>query len=70
MASNANQHIETAQTLIKQIDKNQRLIFLPLVSVKNYLNRLEKCDFNIFEPKLMQRQGLLPFTLWFNSKFL
>ena len=70
MASIANQHIQTSLKLIKQIDRQNRLIFLPLISTENYLKRLEKSNFNIFDPKLSIRNGFLPFILWYNSKKL
>ena len=70
IATKANQHIETVKSLLGRVDRQNRLIFLPLVAIQDYLNRLQKLNFNVFDPKLRQRNGFLPFILWYKSKVI
>ncbi|XP_054166629.1 NADH dehydrogenase (ubiquinone) complex I, assembly factor 6-like [Oppia nitens] len=70
LASVANQHLDVIRKLLQQIDRQNRLIFLPIVANENYLKRLQKINFNIFNEKLRQRNGFLPFILWYYSKRL
>lgn len=70
MATKANQHIETVKSLLRRIDRQKRLIFLPYIPIQDFLVRLQKSNFNVFEPKLRQRNGFLPLIVWFKSKVI
>jgi len=37
------------------------------VPVSNYLGRLEKSQFNAFDPKLQRKDGWLPLQMWRSS---
>ncbi|KAI1292201.1 NADH dehydrogenase (ubiquinone) complex I, assembly factor 6 -like protein [Halotydeus destructor] len=70
VASLVHQHVETANGIVddnrKQI-KPFMPIFLPLISIETYLNRLRHCDFNVFAGPLNRRDGTLPLKLWWKS---
>lgn len=42
---------------------DSRLAFLPAVPISQFLQRLEQCDFDVFDPSLRQRRPMLPVTL-------
>lgn len=46
-----------------------RQIFLPRVAIQDSLNRLKKCNYNLSNPALSVRNGLLPFDFWMASKY-
>lgn len=72
-ASQANSHLEHCIELLKKLSKSRskfKQVFLPAFAVQKYLKQLQKFDFNIFEPKLYQKNGLLPLQLWWKSKYI
>ena len=68
LAGKANFHSEKARTIFPTLPRNSLPIYLPLVSSTEFLSRLRKVDFDIFHPKLRQRDGLLPLKLWWKLK--
>lgn len=73
IASRANLHLSNVDKLLNKekikIEKNDRLLFLPMIATKIYLNNLERFQFNVFNQRLFQRNGLLPVKFWWRSKF-
>ncbi|RHZ68889.1 hypothetical protein Glove_292g25 [Diversispora epigaea] len=66
IATLANDHLLTARTFLKDISKQALPALLSAVSCDLYLKKLEKYNFNIFEPKLNRKDWKLPIKLWFN----
>ncbi|KAJ7360473.1 NADH dehydrogenase (ubiquinone) complex I, assembly factor 6 [Desmophyllum pertusum] len=63
LASLAHSHLSTAQSLMSKAPKAASRAFLPVVSCKAYLTKIQKADFNIFHPTLRERNHLLPLLL-------
>lgn len=54
-----------SRSILKNVPKEARNIFLPAVSVENYLLLLQKLDYNVLHPQLRERKwNWLP-KLWF-----
>lgn len=66
LASSAHQHLEKARSLKTSVPKNVRPVFLPTVASSSYLEKLRLADFNVFDPTLQRRNGLLPLSLWWH----
>ncbi|XP_035446104.2 NADH dehydrogenase (ubiquinone) complex I, assembly factor 6 homolog isoform X1 [Spodoptera frugiperda] len=64
IASRANSHLEKARKII--VPETARQIFLPATAVDNYLTKLQKRNFNIFDRSLLQASPILPFKLYYN----
>lgn len=73
IASRANEHLSKVDKLLKKenikVEKNDRLLFLPMIATQIYLNNLQRFSFNVFDRRLFQRNGLLPLKFWWQSKF-
>ncbi|XP_046463492.1 NADH dehydrogenase (ubiquinone) complex I, assembly factor 6-like [Daphnia pulex] len=67
VASTANAHIQKARTIIPKVPSEAKIALMPLISVDSYLDQLRAADFNVFDPKLSQRNNLLPWKLWWNK---
>lgn len=70
-ASQANSHLQHCIDLLNKLSKSGakfKQVFLPAFATKKFLDQLQRFDFNIFEPKLYQKNGLLPLQLWWRSK--
>ncbi|KAF5323872.1 hypothetical protein D9611_008257 [Ephemerocybe angulata] len=69
-ATIANDHLITAREMLNADGMGGRVpppaipIFLSAVPTANYLGRLEKANFNAFEPRLQLRDWKLPWQLW------
>ncbi|TFK24970.1 hypothetical protein FA15DRAFT_618696 [Coprinopsis marcescibilis] len=69
-ATTANDHLITARDMLNGekmdglVPRAAMPIFLSGVPIANYLGRLEKTNFNAFEPKLQLRDWKLPWQLW------
>lgn len=53
-ASRAHGHLEEAKELFPNISQKAHLAFLPAVPAAVYLQRLEQCSFQIFNPMLLR----------------
>ncbi|KAH0564169.1 NADH dehydrogenase (ubiquinone) complex I, assembly factor 6 [Cotesia glomerata] len=69
VASRANQHLDKAKKLRKNIKMNLDYIFLPAVIVERYLKKLQYVDFNIFDKRLHIKENMLPFKLLWEKLF-
>ncbi|CAH0603046.1 unnamed protein product [Chrysodeixis includens] len=64
VASRANSHLQKARRI--EVPSNSTQIFLPAIAVDNYLLRLQKANFNVFDNSLLLLSPTLPFTLYYN----
>ncbi|XP_078034656.1 NADH dehydrogenase (ubiquinone) complex I, assembly factor 6 homolog sicily isoform X1 [Augochlora pura] len=64
------QHLDMAISLKKKLQKNIGLIFLPIVSLEQYLDELKRTDFNVYDKRLQRRNSLLPIRIFWNKLFL
>jgi NADH dehydrogenase [ubiquinone] 1 alpha subcomplex assembly factor 6 len=70
MCNLSNQHVSKTRKLLGQIDsRNVRLVFLNLVNIEAFLQRIQKLNFNIFDENLHKRDGYMPMRI-FLAKFL
>jgi len=67
MAGLAHQHLEHARSFIKDVPKESRIVLLPGISTGIFLKGLQVADFDIFDPKLQQRNNWLPILLWWSK---
>ncbi|KAF9013285.1 isoprenoid synthase domain-containing protein [Cyathus striatus] len=69
-ATIANDHMITAREMFKEEGMGETVpsmampVFLSGIPVTNYLGRLEKINFNAFEPKLQLRDWKLAWLIW------
>ncbi|KAL9974858.1 hypothetical protein ACROYT_G011954 [Oculina patagonica] len=63
LASLAHSHLSMAQSLMSKAPKAASRAFLPMVSCEAYLTKIQRADFNIFDPTLRERNHVLPFLL-------
>ncbi|XP_055343788.1 NADH dehydrogenase (ubiquinone) complex I, assembly factor 6-like [Paramacrobiotus metropolitanus] len=70
LVERCDNHMEKAAALIKTGSvgsPNAKTIFLPTVSCRKFINRLKLNNFDVFQPSLRQRDGLLPLKLWWHA---
>ncbi|GIY09141.1 NADH dehydrogenase complex I, assembly factor 6 [Caerostris extrusa] len=67
LSSLAHQHLELGRKLSTDLPKHVKRIFLPAVATEAYLKTLQETDFDVFHPKNLKRNNLLPFYLWINK---
>jgi NADH dehydrogenase [ubiquinone] 1 alpha subcomplex assembly factor 6 len=68
VATVAHHHLEHGVTLLKDPDVKQWVpLFLPLLPVQIYLERLQRMDFDLFHESLGRRDNNLPLKLWWKS---
>ncbi|CAL4060580.1 unnamed protein product, partial [Meganyctiphanes norvegica] len=67
IASLAHHHLEHARGFISDVPKESRVALLPGICTGAYLKALQMADFDIFDPKLQQRNNWLPFLLWWSK---
>ncbi|XP_011178991.2 NADH dehydrogenase (ubiquinone) complex I, assembly factor 6 homolog [Zeugodacus cucurbitae] len=69
VASVAHQHLEKARSLIDKVPKDVRKFFLPSIAVERYLERLRKSKFRLTDQRCLQRDSMLPISLyWCNLR--
>ncbi|KAJ8681046.1 hypothetical protein QAD02_016833 [Eretmocerus hayati] len=68
-AARAKQHLDKANSMENRIKKEARIIFLPSLIVSDYLEKLRRSDFDVFDPKLQRRNHLLPLKLYWKKIF-
>lgn len=61
---------DRCQTLIDSVLADQkripdyfRQLYLPRIAIQSYLKRLRKCNYNVCDPRLSVRNGLLPLSM-------
>ncbi|XP_046385212.1 NADH dehydrogenase (ubiquinone) complex I, assembly factor 6 isoform X2 [Ischnura elegans] len=64
IASQAKLHLDKAKSLSKKLPRSKFPIFLPIVPVSGFLKRLQKANFNLFDPTLRLRDNYLPLKLY------
>lgn len=68
VATIAHYHLKKSMSLWNKVPKESKLIFLPAVSTRRYLERLRVLNFNLAHKSLGVRDNLLPIALYW-SKF-
>lgn len=58
VACRAMDHLREARALQQELPKHSRAAFLPVVATSLYLEKLEKVNFNAYDPTLFQRSAL------------
>lgn len=72
LASQAFRHLEHCLELQKDLKTKKddsKQIFLPYIAVQAYLDNLQRCHFDVFDLRLYQKNGTLPWKFWWRSKF-
>lgn len=67
IASQAHVHLEHARSFQKNVPAKAFPAFLCTVPIEDYLNKIQKVDFNIFHPSLHRKNALLPLHLYIRS---
>ncbi|XP_002735300.2 NADH dehydrogenase (ubiquinone) complex I, assembly factor 6-like [Saccoglossus kowalevskii] len=67
IASQANSHLQKAQSMKKEIPKEAYSAFLLTTPIEIYLKKIQQSDFDVFHPTLQQKNTMLPFKLWTKS---
>lgn len=55
VASRAHQHLIKSKSLMDKVPVNGRPALLPAIPILNYLENLQKVDYNVLNPSLQQR---------------
>lgn len=61
-------HLLQARSFKGDIPSHALPVFLCTTSISSYLNRVQKCDFDVFHPKMQSKDSLLPIKLWLQNK--
>ncbi|KPM11163.1 Squalene/phytoene synthase-like protein [Sarcoptes scabiei] len=69
IASRSNEHLIQAKELFEKLSRSDRSVYFSLYISQFYLDDLQRYSFNIFHPILHSRNGLIPWKLWWRSKF-
>jgi len=64
LAARADEHLTNCRFRAKYLNREEKLLFLPAVSVDNYLSRLLKVECDVFHPSLQHKDSLLPLKLY------
>ncbi|XP_011209942.2 NADH dehydrogenase (ubiquinone) complex I, assembly factor 6 homolog [Bactrocera dorsalis] len=67
VASVAHQHLEKARSLMDKVPKEVRKFFLPSIAVERYLERLRKSKFRLTDQRCLQRDSMLPMSLYWSN---
>ncbi|KAL1124253.1 hypothetical protein AAG570_002023, partial [Ranatra chinensis] len=67
IASAAKLHLDKTRSLVNNVPKEARTVFLPAVAVDCFLEQLRHVDFDIFDPKLRERNRSLGWKLFWNK---
>ncbi|XP_061387930.1 NADH dehydrogenase (ubiquinone) complex I, assembly factor 6 homolog [Musca vetustissima] len=67
VATAAHQHLEMARNLSDKVPKEVRKLFLPAVAIERYLERLRLANFNLTHQSCLQRDSMLPFSLYMRN---
>ncbi|XP_048363936.1 NADH dehydrogenase (ubiquinone) complex I, assembly factor 6 [Sphaerodactylus townsendi] len=67
LASQAHVHLEHARSFRKNVPRKAFPAFLYTVALEDYLNKIQKVDFNIYHPSLHRKNPLLPLQLYIRS---
>ncbi|XP_060905491.1 NADH dehydrogenase (ubiquinone) complex I, assembly factor 6 isoform X2 [Labrus mixtus] len=67
IASQAHVHLQHARSFSSKIRGAATPAFLQTVVLEDYLQRVRRADFDVFNPSLQKRNPLLPLQLYFRS---
>lgn len=60
-------HLEKSVQLFEKEKNLEKTVFLPLIAVYDYLNRIKKVDFDLSSKTIHERNPWLVWTLWRNK---
>ncbi|XP_071253412.1 NADH dehydrogenase (ubiquinone) complex I, assembly factor 6-like isoform X1 [Salvelinus alpinus] len=67
IASQAHVHLQHARSFSKNIPSSAFPAFLQTVVLEDYLQRVQRVDFDVFHPSLQKRNPLIPIQLYIRS---
>ncbi|XP_067641575.1 NADH dehydrogenase (ubiquinone) complex I, assembly factor 6 homolog [Eurosta solidaginis] len=67
VATVAHQHLEKARSLMDKVPRDARKLFLPSIAVERYLERLRQASFRLTDQKCLQRDTMLPMSLYWHK---
>ncbi|XP_023844789.1 NADH dehydrogenase (ubiquinone) complex I, assembly factor 6 isoform X3 [Salvelinus sp. IW2-2015] len=67
IASQAHVHLQHARSFSKNIPSSPFPAFLQTVVLEDYLQRVQRVDFDVFHPSLQKRNPLIPIQLYIRS---
>lgn len=67
IATLAHQHLEKSLALMSNIPREFKVVFLPAITTRRYLEKLRRLNFNLVDKKLGTRDSLLPLALYWNN---
>ena len=63
IAAVANLHVLKAKEEMRKLPKQVHDFYLPLICLEAYLERIRRCDFDVFDTKVQVRNFMLPWKL-------
>ncbi|PIK35088.1 putative NADH dehydrogenase (ubiquinone) complex I, assembly factor 6 [Apostichopus japonicus] len=67
LASHAHSHVLKARSLKKSVPQEGSPALLALTPIDRYLTRLQKLNFDLFNPVSQRRDAFLPWALWWKK---
>lgn len=67
VATLAHQHLEKSAALMSKVPKESKIVFLPSVNTRQFLERLRRVNFVLTHKSIGLRDGLLPMKLYWNK---
>lgn len=67
VAARADEHLVNCRFRAKYLSRDEKLLFLPAVSVDRYLSRLHRVECDVFHPDLHRKDSLLPLIMYFKK---
>lgn len=67
VATLAHQHLEKSLALLSSVPNESKIVFLPSVTCRLFLEKLRKANFNFTDRSLGVRDNLLPLKLYWNK---
>lgn len=67
VASVASIHLTKARNLSGKLSENAKNVLLPAIAVERFLARLQHCHFNLYNDRLVRRDGMLPLVYFWNN---
>jgi NADH dehydrogenase [ubiquinone] 1 alpha subcomplex assembly factor 6 len=69
IATRANDQLLTARSFKNDLPIDAYPVLISAIPVDSFLKKLEKVDFNIFDPLIYKKQISLPFKIWKSAIF-
>jgi len=72
VSSSAKIHMDKAHAMLEQVPKEARTVLLPGAIAEDFLNTLQKKNFNAYDPAVSKRNPLLTYKIgwnWYRNKY-